>query len=385
MSNTVPLQQAAVKVPRILVMGVGSSGARAVARLHKLNRAPDAVAVDTDTRVLESLPLKQVIHVGASVTRGMSAGGDVELGRQSIENDSSGIRMQLKQVDLLILVTGLGGGTGSGAAPVITRIAREAGTLVLVMASIPFSFEGKMAARIADEAVKRIRTHADAVIRIPNEKLVERAEADLPAEEAFSRSHQVMLTAVTDLWRLLSTTGICGLDFACIHTMLRNCDGFCHYAGAEGSGRDRASAVAADLLEHPLLNRGKLLSAAQGIVIGLTGGQDIQLSEIQSVMDRVQEKLPDEAWVNFGVVTDCEFEKRLSAFVLVAEQWKEPLVDAANRQLGFFGGKRKGDGQGVLPLEAVGKGDFSFVDPTIHNNQDLDVPAYIRRAIKLPR
>ncbi|HEY5621613.1 MAG TPA: cell division protein FtsZ [Pontiella sp.] len=385
MHDAAPLKEAAVKVPRILVMGVGSCGARAVARLNKLSPVPDAVAVDTDIRLLESISTKQVIHVGASVTRGMSAGGDVELGRQSIEKDSSAIRMQLKQVDLLVLVTGLGGGTGSGAVPVITRIAREAGSLVLVMASTPFAFEGKMAARIADEAVKRIRTHADAVIRIPNEKLVERGETDLPVEEAFARSHRVMLMGITSLWRMLSTNGICGLDFACIHTMLRNCDGFCHFAGVEGSGRDRAAAVADGLLEHPLLNRGKLLSAAQGVVIGFTGGEDLRLSEIQIVMDRIQEKLPEEAWVNFGVVTDSAFEKRLSAFVLAAEQWKEPLVDAANRQLGFFGGKHKVEGQGELPLEAVGKGEFSYVDPTIHNNQDLDVPAYIRRAIKLPR
>ncbi len=368
--------------PRILVMGVGSSGVRAVAAMQRNNPDLNAMVVDTDTKVLEAESMERVIHVGKTVTRGMSAGGDVELGRQSIEKDSSGIRQQLRQVDLLVLVAGLGGGTGSGAAPVIARIARESGTLVLAMVSLPFTFEGKKVAKVAEEAVRRIRTHADAIIRIPNERLVERADADLPVEEAFARSHQVMRDGIFSLWRMLSSNGVCGLDFACIHTMLRNCDGFCHFASAGDSGPDRANRVAEAILKHRLLNKGKLLSDAQGVVIGLTGGPDLKLSEIQTIMERIQEKLPAEVWLNFGVVIDPAFENRLSAIALLAEQWKEPLVDAAGRQMAFFGNRQA---QGELPLESTSKGEFSYVDPTIHNNQDLDVPSYIRRDIKLPR
>ncbi|MBT8042873.1 MAG: cell division FtsZ family protein, partial [Pontiella sp.] len=365
--------------------GVGSSGARAVGAMHRHNPELNALVVDTDTKVLEALSMERVLRIGGSVTRGLSAGGDVELGRQSIEKDSSGIRQQLRQIDLLVIVAGLGGGTGSGAAPVIARIARESGTLVLALVALPFTFEGKKVAKVAEEAVRRIRTHADAIVRIPNERLVERADADIPTEEAFARSHQVMLDAIFSLYRMLSSNGICGLDFACIHTMLRNCDGFCHFASAEGSGKGRAAAVTEDLLKHRLLNKGKVLNEAQGVVVGLTGGHDLKLSEIQTVMEGIQEKLPEEVWLNFGVVIDPAFEKHLSVIVLVAEQWKEPLVDAAGRQMGFFGNPQAAVVQGELPLESTGKGEFSYVDPTIHNNQDLDVPTYIRRDIKLPR
>ena len=384
MDNTT-VESPLVSAPRILVMGVGSSGVRAVESMCRLNSDIAAVAVDTDTKVLESLDMERMIHVGATVTRGLSAGGDVELGRQSIEKDSSDIRKQLRQVDLLVLVAGLGGGTGSGAVPVITRIAREAGALVLAMVAMPFAFEGRKIAKVAEESLKRIRTHADAIIRIPNERLLDRADADLPVEQAFARSHQVMTDGIFSLWRLLARNGVCGLDFACIHTMLRNCDGFCHFAVVEESGKKRSEQVVDKLLKHPLLAKGALLESAAGVIVGLTGGHDLKLGEIEAVMNRIQEHLPEEVWMNFGVVVDPGFGNRLSVFILAAEQWKEPLVDSAGRQMGFRFNARLGQEQGELPLESVGKGEFAYVDPTILNNQDIDVPTYIRRDIKLPR
>jgi cell division protein FtsZ len=372
--------------PRILVMGVGSSGARAVSAMHGLKPEIESVVIDTDAKVLQGMDPGRTIHVGSSVTRGLSAGGDVELGRQSIEKDSSGIRQRLRNVDVLVIVAGLGGGMGSGAVPVITRIAREAGTLVLAMVAMPFDFEGKKIARVAEEALKRIRTHADAIVRIPNERLLDRSDADLPVEQAFARSHQVMMDGIFSLWRLLSVNGVCGLDFASIHTMLRNCDGFCHMAVVEGAGQDRAKEVCTALLKHPLLGKGKLLGSAAGIIVGLTGGHDLTLSETESVMNRIREHLSDEeVWLNFGVVVESGFEGRLSVLVLVAEQWKEPLVDSTGRQMGLRFHSRPSQEQGELVLETVGKGEFAHIDPTIYNNQDLDVPAYIRRDIKLPR
>lgn len=382
MSDQKSTDDKTIRVPRMLVMGVGSSGSRAVAGMVSLNPEIDAVAIDTDAKLLEALGIERSIHVGATVTRGLSSGGDVELGRQSIEKDSSSIRKQLRQVDLLVIVAGLGGGTGSGAVPVITRIAREAGALVLAMVATPFKFEGTKTTRVAEEALKRIRTHADAIIRIPNERLFDRADADLPVEQVYARSQQVMLDGIFALGRMLSRNGICGLDFSCIHTMLRNCDGFCHFASADGSGEERAKAVAESLLTHRLLNKGRMLESAAGIIVGLTGGRDLKLSEIEAVMSGIQEKLPDDVWINFGVAVDPAFEGRLSAIILVAEQWQEPLVDS-NRQMGLSFSRNSG--QGELPLETVGKGEFIYTDPTVHNNEDLDVPTYIRREIKLPR
>ena len=374
-----------IAVPRMLVMGVGSSGVRAVADMAQHNPALTTAVVDTDAKVLDAASSCRIVHVGQVVTRGLSAGGDVELGRQSIEKDSTEIRQLLRHTDLLIIVAGLGGGTGSGAVPVITRMARETGTLVFCMVSMPFAFEGKKIARIADESVKRIRTHADAIVRINNEMLVDRSDADLPVEQAYARSHAIVKDGIFSLWRMLSQNGICGLDFACIHTMLRNCDGFCHFASAEASGPDRGSTVANGLLKHKLLNDGKVLGASAGIIIGLTGGDDLKLSEVEAVMNQVQEVLPEDIWLNFGVVIDPSYGQRLSVIALVAEQWREPLVDGATRQMGFSDARRKAIEQGELALETAGKGRFASLDPTIYDHQDLDVPTYIRRDIKLPR
>ena len=378
-------EQTPLTAPRILLMGGGSSGARTVESVAAATPGLNRVVIDTDQKELESLRPEKIIHIGEAVTNGFSAGGDVELGRQSIEKSSAAIRSKLRPIDLLIIVAGLGGGTGSGAVPVITRLARETETLVLCLVTMPFAFEGQAIAGKAAEALKRIRTHADAIVRISNEMLVDRPDADLPLEDAFARSRKVATEGVAALWRMLSQTGVCGLDFACIHTMLRNCDGFCHFAAAETAGANRGPALAEEISTHRLLNNGKMLGRAAGIVVGITGGNDLRLSEVEQVMNQIQEKLPEDTWVNFGVVVDPAFDNRLSALVMVAEQWKEPLVDAANRQMGFTYNRRLSLEQGELPLEAAGKGRFTNLDPTIHNNQDLDVPTYLRRSIKLPR
>ena len=167
--------------------------------------------------------------------------------------------------------------------------------------------------------------------------------------------------------------------------MLHKCDGFCHFAHAEAEGEGRADAVAGGILNHRLLNNGKELGKSAGIIIGLTGGHDLKLSEMERVMERIQQKLPEGIWMNFGVAVDPAYEHRLSAIVLVAEQWSEPLLDDSRSQMGFPYGRRSSDAQGELPFEIVGKGRFSNLNPTILGNQDLDVPTYVRRDIKLPR
>lgn len=381
MSDPASTPQKKVQPPRIFIMGVGGSGVRAVDAMCRANPALAALAVDTDARTLETVEAAQTLLVGESVTSRFSAGGDVELGRQAIVKDSSGIRKILRQADLLLIVAGLGGGTASGAVPVITRIAREAGAMTLCLLTLPFRLEGGQILAKAEDALKKIRPNADAIVRIPNEALVDGSEADLTVEQAFARGRETIESGASSLWRLLTEDGICGLDFSCVQTMLRNCDGFCHFACAESRGEGRADAVAEAILGHPLLAKGAVLGKSAGIIVGLTGGHDLKLSEMEQVMRPIQEKLPEGAWVNFGVAVDPAFDQRLSATMLVAEQWKEPLVDEARRKTGFRGRAA----QGELPFEIGGKGSFSGLDPTILDNQDLDVPTYIRRGIKLPR
>jgi len=373
--------------PRILVMGIGSSGTNAVARMKSLNPELNAVVLDTDKKILSACGMdpESLLHVGESVTRGFSSGGDVELGRQSITPESSRIRALLQPVNLLIIVTGLGGGTGTGAAPVIARLAREADTPVLCLTTMPFELEGKGIMNKAQEGLKKLRTYADAIVQVPNEMMLEKEEVDIPAEEAFARSQQVLTEAVFALWRLLAHTGIYNLDFACIQILLRHCDGFCHFASVDIAGENRGRTAADQLAGHPMLNKGKALKRAAGIIVGISGGQDLTMGEVQAVMKRLNEKLPDDAWTSIGVAIDPVFDGRLSVIVLVAEQWKEPLMDDERPQLGFSFDNNVSQEQGQLPFAPTKKGSFDNLEPTIHENEDLDVPTYIRRNIKLPR
>ena len=329
--------------------------------------------------------LEHGVHIGKEVTNGFSAGGDPEVGRQAIEKDSTYVRNLLRPTDLVILVAGLGGGTGSGALPVITRIAREAQTLVLCLVSIPFKFEGKETQQKAERALKRLRMHADAIVRLPNHLLVNPKEKNLPAEELLTRGQKLMGDAALTITSILSKNGIYSLDFASLRTMLQNCDGFCHFASAHTEGTDRSQLASYRLLNHPLLNNGKLIEGAPGVIIGILGGSNLTLEEIESIIRPIHQKLPPETWINIGIIIDPEMKNKLSTMLLVAEQWKEPLVDDSGKKLGFSLGRTKHLNQGELPLEIVGKGQFSKSEPTIFHNQDLDVPTYVRKNIKLPR
>lgn len=374
-----------IKVPRILIMGVGSSGSQAVLKLYREHPEMNVLLVDSDASVLEACGDAPKIHLGASIMNGFSAGGDEELGRQSAEKSSQMIRSAIKDVDLLIVVAGLGGGTGTGALPVITRIANET-TMVLCMVSMPFAFEGSRLKQKAELAVKKVRSHAHAIVQIPYERLMDVSESDLPIESILLRGEHLLQEAVVSLWRMLLGGSVYGLDFASLQTMLHNCDGFCSYASASVEGPDRAKMAVEDLLSHRLLKDGKMLEEAAGMVVGLTGGSDLTLVMIETVMSQLHAVLPKDTWVNFGLIVDPLFENKLSVVLLVAEQWKEPLVmDASGRQLGFSFRKKAKNEQGELLLEIPGQGCFSADDPTVYENQNLDQPTYIRRGIKLPR
>ena len=277
-------------------------------------------------------------------------------------------------------VTGLGGGTGTGATPVLVRIAREAKAQTLVLASLPFAFEGKQRMNVSEDAIRRMRSNADAIVQLPNERLKREAVGGT-SEAAFSVSHRYMKDAAESLWYMCSMNGQCGLDFASIHTLLRACDGFCHIASVEFSGIDQAEQASRALLEHPLINRGLLLEGAAGVIISIRGSHELRIEEVEIIMEQLSNKLPEEAHINFGVSVD-EKQSGLKVVTLITEAWKEPLVE---NEVSIFT-SRSGFGQRELALGSSGnKGIFSGMDATVKNSEDLDVPTYLRKNIKLPR
>ena len=368
------------KMPSFLLVGLGGSGCDAVRKVYQQQSFIPVLLIDTDERSYVGVTEDQFFSVGNNVTNGLSSGGDIELGRQSVEKEASRLRARFDSVDLLLIVTGLGGGTGTGASPVLVRIAREAKAQTLVLASLPFAFEGKQRMQVAEEAIRRMRSNADAIIQLPNERLKREATEDSP-QAAFSVSHRYMMDAAESLWFMCSFKGHCGLDFASIKTLLRACDGFCHIASVEFSGIDQAEQASRVLLKHPLMNRGLLLEGAAGVIISIRGNHALRMQEVEIIMEQLGNKLPEEAHINFGVSVD-EKQIGLKVVALVTETWKEPLVDS---ETSIFT-NRSGFGQRELALgTSSSKGIFSSMEATVKNSEDLDVPTYLRKNIKLPR
>ncbi len=359
---------------RILVLGLGGAGCSVVARIAP--RAPlgmEFAVMDCDSQTLETCGhIESCLDLGNGVTDGLSAGGDMETGRRCAEKSIKPVEALLSGVDLLLVLVGLGGGFGGGAAPVIARMARNAGAHTVFFTVFPFRFEGGVVRGNAHSSLRRLRTYADAIIQMPNNRIQLDGEALL--EESMDHAGRTLAAGVVGLWRQLTqTSGVCNLDFATLHTMLRHCDATCRFSCASADGDNRAAEVVDALRAHPLAENGAIFETAPGMIVGITGGDDLRLSEVRMILDEIA---PDneECWVKMGVATDPAFTGRLGVIVLAAEAWKEPLADDAQ--------SGRGELVGVLKPRAKA---FGGAERTIWNGEDLDVPTYLRRKIKLPR
>jgi len=367
---------------KILVLGLGGAGCNTIARIAP--RAPEGMefaVMDCDFQTLETCAnIETRLAVGKALTDGMSTGGDLEVGRRCAENAAGQIETMLSGIDLLIVITALGGGFGTGAAPVIARMARHLGAATLFFTVLPFPFEGLVAQGKAHSAVRRLRTYADAIVQMPNALI--QPEGDVLLEESLDCSSRTLAAGVIGLWRLMAHTGICNLDFASLQTMLSYCDAFCRFACATATGEGRADSLIDSLRNHPLVRDDAVFETAPGIIIGITGGEDLKLSEIRQIVDGLTPK-NEACWIKMGVAIDPAFTGRISAIVLAAEAWKEPLVDDGRGGLKPLSGDGKqGELAGVLKPRSR---TFGGAERTIWNGEDLDVPTYIRRKIKLPR
>ena len=366
---------------RILVLGIGGAGCNTLAYIAP--RAPEGMefaAMDCDTQTLQACGVEPCYAVGKALTDGMSAGGDSDVGRRCVENAAAQLESLLSGVDLLMVITGLGGGMGSGAAPVIARMARGFGAATLFFTVMPFPFEGPLAQGKAQTAIRRLRTYADAIVQMPNALI--QPDGDVLLGESFDRSSRMLAAGVVGLWRTLTQTGVYNLDFVSLCTMLNGCDAFCRFASAEADGDDRADELIDLLRNHPLIQGSRVFENAPGMILAITGGEDLTLAEVQQISESVIPK-GETCWVKLGIAIDPAFTGKISALILAAEAWKEPLVDDGRGGLKALSGDgRQGELAGVLKPRSR---TFGGAERTIWKGEDLDVPTYIRRKIKLPR
>ncbi|MFA5688918.1 MAG: cell division protein FtsZ [Kiritimatiellales bacterium] len=362
---------------KILILGLGGAGCNAVARIATEAPAGMEFAVmDCDEQTLQNCHyVENKLQAGRELTGGLSAGGDIEIGRRCVEGSGEQFKSLINTAGFLMVITGLGGGFGTGAAPVVARMARDLGAVTLFFAVLPFPFEGTVARGKAERAIRRMRTYADAIIELPNEQL--QPPDDASVEESFDYSSRLLAAGVSGIWRMLSYAGVCNLDFASLGTMLNYCDAFCRFAGASAAGENRAGDVVEELRAHPLLHNTAVFQSAPGMIIGITGGHDLKLVEIQQIVDGLAPENP-ECWLKTGIAIDPQFSGRVDVMLLAAEAWKEPLIDDGH------GGRKPAAGQGELGLKPRSR-TFGGAERTIWKGEDLDIPTYIRRKIKLPR
>ncbi len=428
------------------VVGVGGAGIQAVEHMiHSGLEGATFAAVHTDARRLAAARVSDQLLLGARVTRGLKA-GDPELGRALAEAEAHQLRHLCEGADLVIVVAGLGGNTGAGAAPVLARVARENGALVLAVAALPFDFEGRLRQVRARQALHQLRAAADGVIAVPNQKIVRLLDEQTSLTETLQIANDHLARGVRGLLRLLRRDGLINVDFSELCQLVRGHRAESCFATAEAGGEHRAREVVERLGQSPLLEGGQELARADALLVSLAGGLGLTLKDVNQVMEQMH-RAAERAQVVMGALIDPALGDRLMVTVVTARHPDEPAPaaaepgralaetasepeppasefptgEASHREAGESPalpgagarcyvppppelspdqaarllrgrpeagktGRRNGRNrawQTTLPLEVVSKGRFAKTEPTVYHGEDLDTPAYIRRGVAL--
>jgi cell division protein FtsZ len=315
---------------RIRVVGVGGSGKNATN--HMVNskvKGVDFVAVNTDAQDLHHSLAKRKIHIGKNLTQGLGTGMNPDLGRKAVEETKEEVQEALKGADMVFIAGGMGGGTGSGAAPVVARIAKEAGALTVGVVTKPFFFEGRQRGKIADEALDALRKEVDAIIVIPNDRLLANISKETTAKNAFAMCDDVLKQAVEGISDLITTPGIINIDFADIKAVMKGAGSALMGIGT-ASGENRATEAAKLAISSPLLDIS--INGARGVLFSIAGGDDLTMYEIQDAAKTITESVDPDARVIFGTIRDENLKKGEVRITIIASGFPEGQAMTAARR-----------------------------------------------------
>ncbi len=297
------------QIARIKVIGVGGGGSNAVDHMTTMGiKGVDCAVMNTDVQVLGRSQAPEKIQIGKKVTRGMGTGGNPELGRQAALDDKDLIRESLEGVNILFVTAGFGGGTGTGAAPVVAQIARELGILTVGVVTKPFTFEGKRRMNQAEHGLKEFRDHVNTIVCIPNDKVFNMINQDTPLYDAYRMTDQILFQAVESISRVIIMPGMINLDFADIATIL-SIQGGAVIGFGEGTGKDKAAKAIQSALASPLLET-RELGGAKGILISIVGGRDLSLYEVNNAIGSIHEIADEDANILIGAIIDDDITDR---------------------------------------------------------------------------
>lgn len=292
---------------RIRVVGVGGSGGNAVNHMVESRvRGVDFIAVNTDAQDLQRSEATTRIHIGRSLTRGLGTGMNAEIGKQAADENREEIQEVLKNSDMVFITGGMGGGTGTGAAPVVAQIARDMGALTVGVVTRPFSFEGQQRARLAEQGLLELKKAVDALVVIPNDKLLAIVSRDTGIKNAFAMCDDILKQAVEGISDLITTPGIINVDFADVRTIMQNAGSALMGIGT-ASGEKRAEEAAKAAISSPLLDVS--IHGAKGVLFSVAGGSDLGMLEIQDAAQVITDAIDPEAKVIFGAIVDDNLKK----------------------------------------------------------------------------
>ncbi len=377
------------------VIGIGGAGGNAVNRMVDEDlEGVEFISANTDAQVLKGSKSQVTIQLGKKLTRGLGAGARPEIGRQALHESRDEVRKALDGADLVFVTAGMGGGTGTGAAPLVGEIARELGALTIGIVTRPFSFEGKKRMRQAEQGLAELRRTVDTMIVVPNDRLLSVVGKGTSFREALKRADEVLLHATQGISDLIRVSGEVNVDFADVRTVM-SCRGPALMGSGFGEGEDRAQEAAQEAISSPLLDDVSI-AGAKGVLINITGGMDLAIDEVSQISSIIQEEAGDDAEIIFGAVHDPTLEGKIRVTVIatgfdrtdvheenvIRPEFSKPAqpqpqervqvqAQPVQRKIVAVGGSSE-------PMEMPAQ---RFPDRVITTEQirELDIPTFIRR------
>lgn len=364
----------------IKVIGVGGGGGNAVAHMVEAGiEGVDFVCANTDAQALQGVRARTALQIGCNITKGLGAGSDPDIGRQAAMEDRDRLQEVIEGADMLFITAGMGGGTGTGATPIVAQVAKELGILTVAVVTKPFSMEGSKRMMIAEQGIAELGKYVDSLITIPNEKLLSVLGGETTLLDAFRSANEVLQGAVQGIAELITRPGLINVDFADVRTVMAEM-GMAMMGSGSASGEDRAREAAEAAVSSPLLEDINL-AGAKGVLVNVTAGPDLSIGEFQEVGNTVREFASEDATVVVGTVIDPEMTDRIRVTVVatglgrVAVNADSPMRivrrPAATAEPNYHGL----DKPTVQRKRAVGDG----LEVGGLQEEMLDIPAFLRR------
>ncbi len=360
---------------RIKVIGIGGSGLNAINHMIKSGvKDVEFIAMNTDSQDLHHSQAKRKVHIGKNLTRGLGAGMNPDIGKRSAEETKEELQSVVQGSDMVFVACGEGGGTGSGAAPVVARISKESGALTVAVVTKPFMFEGTQRSNIAEEGIKELASEVDALIVVPNDRLLETVDKNTSAKDAFAMSDDILRQAVEGISDLITTPGIINVDFADIRAVMENAGSALMGIGS-AVGEKRAEEAALSAINSPLLELS--INGARGVLFAISGGDDITMHEIQDAARIITDSIDSDAKVIFGTIKDDKLKKGELKITVIASgfpsenETKKTLLQADSKD-------SKSDKKTTISINTETQKNAN--EPKKDEDEWSSVPAFLRRS-----